>query len=804
MSENEYTYIGEDFIPPDSVAKVTGAAKYAEDYQFDNILHAKTVKCPYAHALVRDIDTSEAEAMDGVVAIATYEDAAGGIEGEGGVGAWPALDQEPRNYGMPVAAVAAEDEYTAAEAVEAIDVDYEVLGHVIDPVDVLKPGTPNPRLDGNAIDAEGEATTIKWDGADFSGDFPENYPDDEWSYEWEYGDIDDAFDAADHIIEDVQRAHAVVQNPMEPRSNVANWNSDDTVDFYASSQTVQMSNAGLAGQLGIAPTDVNYVANYCGGGFGSKAGNYPAQEVPALLSKEANRPVKMRGTRKEEFYWGNARTSITFKFRVGVTDDGDITAMEITMISEAGGYQNGSISGMDGASVSASSLLQPDAMDVKGVGVFTNTPKKWAHRGPGENQFALAFTATMEKIADELGMDAYDIWHRNAPGHEDPVGPGRTPNSSSYMSEALEQVKELFDYEERKEQSGTVENGKLKGVGIGMADHGAGTVGFDGLIVITPDGDVEVRTGIGNLGTYSFAGVCRSVAETLQVPWEDVVVKWGENQDQSWSIIQAGSMTTFTESFTQYKAAQNAVDMLQELAADEFGGSPDDFVVSDGEVYHEDNPTQSLTLGEAAELAIETGGKYTGDDEDATENINPLTLHGARDAIGEALVAFGNTSNEDMDGGRAVRSFCAGAAEVSVDITTGHVSVEEMVGVTDCGTVVHPQSVKGQVEGGMMQGLGYALYEHMNTDEDTGIPYNTDWYTNKTPSMLDYVEAHAEGVDEPDLFGAYGIKGLGEPPYGTGASVVVSAVYNALGTAIDPPILPNKVLDALENGDVEV
>lgn len=804
MSEHEFQHVGHDFTPPDAVAKVTGQAKYAEDHLFDDLLHAKTVKCPYAHALVQNIDTSEAEAMSGVEAVITFEDAPGGIEGEGGINSWPACDQEPRNYGMPVAAVAATDEYIAAEAVEAIEVDYQVLEHVTDPIDTLRPGSPNPRLDGNAIDAEGEMTTVKWEDADFDGrHFPDNHPEDTWSYQWAYGDIDDAFADADVIIEDKQRSHSVVQNPMEPRSNVAHWHSDDTLDFYASSQSVQIALVTLAGPLGLSPTDVNYIANYCGGGFGSKAAAYPAQQIPALLSREVNRPVKMRGTRKEEFFWGNGRTQVIYKFRVGFTNDGDMTALDIKMISDAGAYQNQSINAMDGGSVSASSMFNPDAMDVSGIGVFTNTPKKWAHRGPGENQFTMAFTATMEKAADELGMDPYDLWELNAPDHQSPIGPDQVPNTSCYMEEALQQVADSFDYHERKERSGTVENGKLVGVGIGMADHGAGSVGWDGLIVITPEGEVEVRTGIGNLGTYSYAGVSRAAAETLGVPWEDVVVKWGENQDQSWTVIQAGSQTIFSESLSQHRAAEKAIEYLQELAAEEFGGDPDEYVVDDGMVAHESNG-DSMTLGEAAQLAVEIGGKYSGEEIENEDEVNGLTIFGARDAIGQGLVAMASTSPEDTGGPKNVRSYCAGAAEVHIDTETGSISVEEMHGVSDCGTVVHPTSVKAQVEGGMMQGLGYALYEHYAHDEETGIPYNTDWYTNKTPSILDYVEAHGDAVDEPDHYGAHGIKGIGEPPYGTGASVVVSAVYNALGTDIDPPILPNKVLDAIENGDVEV
>ncbi|WP_331235036.1 xanthine dehydrogenase family protein molybdopterin-binding subunit [Natronorarus salvus] len=801
MSE-DYMYIGQDFTPPDSVAKVTGRARYAEDYMLDNMLHAKTVKSPYAHALVEHIDTSEAEQMSGVEAVVTFEDAPGGEQSDGIESMQPAFDQEPRCYGTPVAAVAAVDEYTAAAAVEAIDVEYRVLEHVIDPIETLKPGGPNARLDGNAPGDDGEVQTIKWDEADFSGDFPENPG--EMNYGWSFGDVDEGFSEADVIIEDVQRAHSVPQNPMEPRSTVADWDSSGDLTVYASCQSVQTAAAGLAGYLEMELDDLTFIANYCGGGFGSKASAYPAMAAPAILSREANRPVKLRGTRKEEFFWGNGRTQVIFKFRIGFTSDGEMTAIDIQMIGDAGGYETGCLNGINSAATSASALFNPPNMSVEGCGVYTNTPKRWAMRGPGENQLALALAPTMGKAADELGIDVFDLWRMNAADHGDPIGESQAPNTSAYMVEALDVIAEDFEYDERVERNGSIEDGRLIGVGMGVAEHGAGSVGFDGLIVITPEGEVEVRTGIGNLGTYSYAGVSRAAAETLRVPWEDVVVKWGRNDNQSWSVIQAGSNTIFTESLTQHRAAETAIEYLQEIAAEELGGEADEYVVEGGEVYHEEDEGSGLTFAEAAELAVELGGRYSGEEIPEEDDLNPVTIAGAQDAIGEGLVAFGFTSPEDTGGEAMVRSYCAGMAEVSIDIATGNIVVEDLRGVSDCGTVIHPISVKGQVEGGLLQGLGYALYEHYNFDEETGIPYNTDWYTNKTPSILDYGSTDGSAVDEPDPFGAHGAKGIGEPPYGAGAVAVANAVYNALGTDLEPPMLPNKVLDALENGEAEV
>lgn len=797
MQTDEFRHIGKNFNPPDQRAKVTGRAKYADDILIDGLLHAKTVKSPYAHAEVVSIDTSGAEAMSGVHAVLTYEDAP-----DAGPTGQPAMDGEPLVFGTPVAAVAAEDEYTAAEAVEEIDVEYRVLDHVIDPVETLKPDGPNARSEGNVpirgADGE-EIETIKWDDADFDADFPENPGD--FTTEWSYGDVEAGFDAADVIIEDVMRAHDVPQNPMEPRSNVAHWNNG-TLTFWGSTQSVPMSGAGIAGYLGINPADIRYIANYCGGGFGSKATWYPQMAVPALLSMETNRPVKIRGTRKEEFFWGNARTEELFKYRLGFSNDGTMTAADVSVIANAGAYSSDALSAIGSSTTSLSSIYNPENMAIRGIGAFTNTPKKWAMRGPGENQLALTLDPLLDRAADEIGMDRLEFRKSITATHGDPVGPDRTPNSSAYLSEALDKAAEEFGYSGRSRRR---EGSKVYGIGIGTADHGAGSLaGLDALIVIQNDGTVEVRTGVGNLGTYSYAQGPRIVAETLDVPWEQVRPIWGEMEKSAFTLGQFGSNTSGTTGLTTKKAADTAIEYMQEIAAEEFGGEPDDFEVAEGAVTNVDDDSQSLTFAEVSQIAVELGGKYSGE-EIPLDTLNPITIGSAQDVIGQAMVVFSHTSMDDYDEPATMRAYAVAMSEVSVDLNTGKARVEEMVNIGDCGRVINPQSLEAQMAGGSVMGIGYALSEHASFDEGTGIPYNTDWYTSKTPSILDFGEIRGGGVDEPDLYGAYGAKGIGEPPYGSAAGAVTSAVRNALGTTFhDHPITPDMVLDAIEDGDVEV
>jgi len=809
MSEH-FMHVGKDFEVPDGRAKVTGRAKYADDYLFENLLHAKTVKSPYAHARVRSIDTSGAEAMSGVRAVITYEDAPQDPVGQ------PALDPEPKVFGTPVAAVAAVDEYTAAAAAEEIDVEYEVLDHVIDPVETLKPGSANARSEGNVPtgEAAGESAegqgggnaaidTIKWPDADFSTRYPTNPG--EYTVEWSWGNVEDGLANADVVIEDVVEAHPVVNNPMEPRSSVAHWQSNGKLMVYGSSQSVSLTHTGLSGYLGISPADMVMINNYCGGGFGSKGTWYPQMAVPALLSKQVNQPVKIRGTRKEEFFWGNGRSSNVFRFRLGFSNDGRLTGLDVETIADAGAYSSDALSNISSAFTALSANLQPETMRARGVGVFTNTPKRWPMRGPGQNQAAMAVEPLIDRAANELGIDRVEIRQINSPTNGDPAGADQAPLTSAYLSEAYGMAADAFDYESKKSLNGQREGNVVHGIGIGSASHASGYVGFDGLVVIHTDGTVEVRQGAGNLGTESYAAVARLAAETLKVPWEQVQVSWGRSDKSAFTLGQFSSNTTFTTGLSNVKAAETAVQYLKEIAVNEFGGSVDDYEVADAMVSNGEG--DSLTFAEAAQVAVELGGKYTGEEvpQKYQESLVPLTLAAAGDAYGQALVAFGKTGGDDLGG--FVDSFNAALAHVTIDLETGKVEVEEMANWGDSGTIVHPDSYTAQIEGGAIQGIGYALTEHMRFDQETGVPVNTDWYKNKPPSIMDYSNSPLKvgGVDEPDSYGPHGAKGVGEPPYGAASAAVVSAIEAGLGTTfMHHPITASDILDKIEAGETEV
>ena len=809
MASN-FNLVGKDYIPPDVRAKVTGRAKYADDYLFDNLLHAKTFKSPYAHARVKSIDTSAAEKMSGVRAVLTYKDVPAEPINQ------PALDGEPLVFGTPVAAVAAVDEYTAADAVDAIDVEWEVLDHVIDPIETLKPGSPNARSDGNIptgkslSEAQARQTksnptidTVKWDNADFSTPYPTNAG--EYTVNWSWGDVSKGLAKADHVIEDTVEAHPVVTNPMEPRSNVAYWQSNGKLRVWGSSQSVGLTYFGLAGAVGANPADVSMILNFCGGGFGSKGTNYPQMSIPALLSKEVNQPVKIRGTRREEFYWGNGRSSNVFHFKIGFSKTGRITGLDVQTVADAGAYSSNALSNISGALTALSANLQPETMRARAIGVFTNTPKRWPMRGPGQNQAALAVEPLLDRAAKELGIDSLKLRLQNVPTTGDPAGENKTPLTSAHLGEAYQMAAQAFGYDQKKSLNGKREGNLVHGIGMGSASHQSGYVGFDGLMAIHPDGTVEIRQGAGNLGTYSYSDVCRLGAETLGVPWDQVTVGWGRSDRSSFTLGQFSSNTTFTTGLSQVKAAETAVSYLQEIAANQLGGSPSDYQVANGEVSN--GSGDSMTLAEAAKAAVSMGGKYTGEaiPADLKKSLNPMTLAAAGDLVGKALIAFGHSGGPDLKG--FVDSFNAAMAHVTIDLGTGKIRVIDLADYGDSGTIVHPASYHAQIQGGAIQGIGYALTELMRFDEQTGIPINTDWYQNKPPSILDYTEQPLKtgGVNKPDPYGPHGAKGVGEPPYGAAASAVTAAIQNGLGATFQHhPITPSDVLDKIAAGETKV
>jgi xanthine dehydrogenase molybdenum-binding subunit len=782
--------IGQDISPPDLHAKITGRAKYAEDFKADGMVFAKLLSSPMPHCRVTRIDASAALAMDGVLGILTADEVPQSETGE------QCLTNHAHYEGEAILALAAVDETTAADAIERIRVDFEPLPFVLSPLDSMRPGSPNARLEGNTRTGR-DITTLKWTEEDFAnapeGSMPMPDGEGKANTEWMVGDIEEGFAEADLILDETIVHQSLSHHPMEPRSAMAYW-QNGKLYIHTSTQSLVRTQQALANQLELDIEDVVMIGEYCGGGFGSKITGSIIQQVPALLSRKINRPVMLRITRAEETYLGRARPGMQARVRIGFRADGRITAMDLFALGDGGPFAGGD---QNSGANTASLTYTPPNMRFRGVGVFTNTPPKAAQRGPGGAQIIGMLEPLMDKAARELGVDRLALRRLNAPEADVQYGPRGSTLTSVFVKEAIDKGRELFEWEDRIARSGQLNGTKRTGVGVGVSPYTAGSRGFDGLLVIRPDGKVQIQQGLGNLGTHSIADTARAAADVLGVEWDDVEVVFGDtSRHLPWSAVQAGSQSTHAHTRANHAAGLDAKQKLQEIAARDLGGRPEDYETSDGRVYRPSNPSQGMTLGRAATRAIELGGRYSG--EEFNDDLNDMTKASVTALAGQGLVA---AARDNFGGEGGLQSWVVGFAEVELDIETGKVDIVHYTAVTDCGTVVHPRSLAGQIYGGSFQGMGIAMSQKWVFDPVWGVSFAKRLYTARPPGILDVpIDVQWAAVEIPDPQTPVGAKGIGEPCVGAGSAALTSAIADAMeGTCLcRTPLTADVLLAELE------
>src|SRR5271170_8143044 len=497
--------IGKDYQTPDLYAKVTGQAKYAEDYHADGMLFCKLLLSPLPHARVKHIDTREALAMPGVKAILMADELpppADSLTDNGTViRANPkserGLTMEPVYQGEPILAVAAVDELTAAEAIEKIEIDFEALPFVVDPLDTLRPGGPNPRTDGNVwtrpASPQGPGTPavteLKWTKADFEEEKHGRLPMGKSPDEWTYGDLDSGFKNAALVLDETFVTPDTSHQTLETRSAMAYW-QNGKVYIYAGTQSTAQTLPAIARWLNIDPDKIVFISEYTGGGFGSKITGGVTMIIPALLAKKTNAPVMMRISREEETFIGRARPSFQGRMKVGFSKEGQITALDMFVICDNGPYDAVGDAPSSGRIVSL--LYQPQAMRWRGLTVLTNTPPRSAQSSPGGLQGIVIIEPIIAKAARKLGVDQVAIRRINCPEGKALLGPAvegkRQYATSAFLKEALDRGAEQFQWSERVARTPKRIGTKVRGVGVALSCYVGGTIGFDGLLVIKPDG----------------------------------------------------------------------------------------------------------------------------------------------------------------------------------------------------------------------------------------------------------------------------------------------------------------------------
>jgi xanthine dehydrogenase molybdenum-binding subunit len=808
-----YKLIGKNYQTPDLYAKVTGQAKYAEDFRAEGMLFCKLLLSPMPHARVKRIDMKAALAMPGVKAILTANDLpapADTLTDNGTVikaSKWGerGLTNEPVYQGEPILAVAAVDELTAAEAIEKIHIDFELLPFVVDPLDTLRPGGPNPRTDGNVwTRPNGQnpgppvVTELKWTKADFAeldkGRLPMGKSPDEWSY----GDVESGFKNAALVLDQTFVTPDTSHQTLETRSALAYW-QNGKVYIYTGTQSTAQTLPAIARWLNMSPDNVVFVSEYTGGGFGSKITGGVSMIIPALLAKKTNAPVMMRISREEETFIGRARPSFQGRMKVGFSKEGRIIALDMFVICDNGPYEAVGDAPSSGRIVSL--LYQPQAMRWRGVTVLTNTPPRSAQSSPGGLQGIVIIEPIIAKAARRLGVDQVAIRRVNCPEGKAPFGPAvqgkRQYATSAFLKEALDRGAEQFKWSERVARTPKRMGTKVRGVGVALSCYVGGTIGFDGLLVIKPDGRIAFQSGIGNLGTESVIDVHRAGAEVLGVPWEKCDVVWGNTtKNLPFTCVSGGSQTTHAMTRAAHAAAMDAKKKLQEIAAKKLGGKAEQYEVANERVFRKGGA--SMTLAQAAKYAIQLGGVYDG--HEAGADLHKLTKASVTALAGQGLVAAAK-DNYPRDG--STFSYVASFAEVEVDVETGKYDIVDFLASADVGTVIHPRALGGQVLGRSVLGIGHAIGQKWVFDPHYGEMLSKRFHHNKPPTILDVpVDMQWTALDIADPETPVGARGVGEPPVAGGCASILNALSDALGDEIfqRAPVNADTILTALEAG----
>jgi CO/xanthine dehydrogenase Mo-binding subunit len=751
MSEAiDFKVVGTRPVRPDGTDKVTGRAAFGADFTLPGMIHGAVLRSPHAHARIRSIDTSAARAMPGVKAVLTGADlprvAGGAIEGGEGGGDYAELAvnvmaREKALYeGHAVAAVAATTLAQAQAALGAIVVDYEVLEPVLDIEAAMRPGAP-------LVDEH-----RRTQGLDEEPTEPSNVAQ---RLVQARGDVRAAFAEADVIVEGDFVTPLVHQGYIEPHACVARAGADGRVTLWNCTQGHFDDRTNVARILNIPVADVKVIPSEIGGGFGGKTTVY-LEPVAVALSRGSGRPVKMVMGRDEVFRATGPAPATRSRFRVGAKNDGTLVAIEGELFYEDGCFPGtGAMLGL----MCATACYRTPNISLTGWSVVVNKPRTCAYRAPGAPQAVYPVESLMDELARRLGMDPIDLRLANAvdEGDEAVYGVRFGPVG---LRACLEAAKNHPNY--RKPL------GEHEGRGVSAAFWFNAGMQSSAQIHVNEDGTVTVVEGSPDIGG-SRASMALMAAEELGIPYEKVRVLVADTEAIGFNSGTGGSRTTFATGMAVIEAARDVVGTLKARAAAVWKCDPDMVDWQDGQAVPapgQNLDVQPLTLAEIAAGAGRTGGPISG--------RASLTARGAAPGFGVCV------------------------ADVRVDPDTGRTDVLRFTSIQDAGKAIHPDYVEGQLQGGAVQGIGWALNEEYVYDEQ-GRQQNPGFLDYRIPVASDVPMIDTVIVEVPNPRHPYGVRGVGETPIVGPLAAVGNAVNAATGLELhDLPLAPHKVLAALQ------
>ena len=754
-----YSVVGKRVLRMDAVEKVIGRAKYGPDLKLDNMLHAKLLRSPHPHAKVVNIDTTKAEKHPRVKAIVTLNEAPKVmgtwflLRNEKYIKKLCLLDNVVRFVGDPVLALAALDEDSAQEALSLIDVEYERLPAVTDPLEAKKEDAFPIHEGGNV-----PYRLIK-----------------------EFGDPAKGFEDADYIIENKFSTSKQKQAAIEPISTcIADYGLNGKLTVYSSSQIPHWIKSYIAIALGMPVNKVRIIKPCTGGAFGGRCSLIHGLEINCcLLSKKAGMPVKMSFTQEEAFSATEARHPFLFELKTGVTNDGIITANSIKIVAEIGGYGTHHMVVLgDALSKGVGQYRCPNAR-FEGVNVYTNKSLNGAFRGYGNTQMNFAMESQMDMVADKIGMDPLEFRFKNyrGPGEKDPLS-GDVIQSDG-AGECLTAGAEKIGWTEGRKSK--VSHGtKKRGIGMSYTLHSTGASyalpdPSSATVMLNPDASVNLAYAGSDDGQGNRTVMAQIVAETLGVDVERVTVSEPDTDSTPFEGGSHGSRQTFSGGIAVKKAAEDAKRVILGFASEHFKTDAKMFEIRDGVICHKKNPEMNIPMDHLLRRFL----------------IGDLSI--CKQAIG-------------VDSGVASAMppvFAADFVEVEVDVETGEVKILQMVGAYDVGKAINPAHVEGQITGGALMGAGYALTEGLIAKEGTLV--NDNFCDYRILRACDAPEMHPIIVESHDpTAGAFGAKGFGEVTMIGTAAAIANAISHAVGARVtELPITQEKVLEAMEQSKSE-
>tara|TARA_Y100001001_G_scaffold161101_1_gene184902 strand:+ start:22 stop:2298 length:2277 start_codon:yes stop_codon:yes gene_type:complete len=745
----DYTVIGTRPVRHDGVDKVTGHALYGADFSLAGQLYGKVLRSPHAHARILSIDLSNVLKHPEAKAVVTFEDFADSPRparayAQGAPVTENILARDKVFYkGHPVVAIAATSPHVAEQLLGLIDVEYEVLPAVFRPQEAISPEAP--------ILHDHWANEAMPDGTEGMGANVAAHE------VYQQGNVEKGFETAAHVVEREFNTKSVHQGYIEPQNATAYWTPEGRLTLWCSSQGHFAVRDNTAEILGIPISDIKVVPMEIGGGFGGKIPPY-LEPLAAVLSKKSGLPVKMYMDRTEVIQATGPTSGSHVKVKIGVSSNGNIEAATANFIFESGAYPGAPLAG------AAAAVFAPYAIDnvrIDGFDVVDNKPKTQAYRAPGAPIVAFAVESVLDDVASDLNMDPMDLRILNS-AHE---GQRRADGVINLRIGAEETMTAVKNHAHYNSPLGDASPGKKRGRGVGMGFCRNNTGMACAIANVLPDGKVSLIEGSVDIGG-SRTAIAQQFAEVLGIDVTEVHPYVGDTDAVGYTSVTGGSGVTFKSGWAAYTAAMDVKTQMIERAALLWDCSIDQVDYKNGRVFHISDPELSLSFKEVAGKMPETGGPIVG-----SANMNP---------------------------GGSGGSYSANIIDVEVDMETGKIDILRVTAFQDAGTAIHPDYVEGQMQGGTVQGIGWALNEEFFMGSDGAI-LNTSLLDYRMPTSLDLPMIDPVIVEVPNPGHPFGVRGVGEANLSAPLAAVSNAAFRATGIRIlDLPMSPDSVHSAID------